>query len=340
MRRSRALRCGLSFLLCLFLLAPAIRSVIAAPANPDSARFLRVVNKLVAAINANKPRVIEKMFDPGMRDALPLEKAGPFFQNVVTNSGKIVKIGEPQIDGDVGRFRLSNEHGAWNLVLTLGPKDTITGIIMRMGGTPPPDIPVPDRNTVPMRLPCRGEWYVTAGGATAALNHHVMERNQRRAVDILIRDRNGRSFRGDGTRCDDYFDYGKEVLAPADGTVVTVIDGVPDNVPGSVNPYSTVGNCVIIKLAEYQYFVLAHMKPYSIVVKVGDNVRPGQLIGLCGNSGESTEPHIHFHLQNTAVLQDGTGFTPYFQGVNLVRDGKTSRENDYTPIRGDRIWQA
>jgi len=104
-----------------------------------------------------------------------------------------------------------------------------------------------------------------------------------------------------------------------------------------MNPFSAVGNCVVLEQAEHEFSILAHLLPYSIQVKPGEAVKAGQVLGRCGNSGNSSEPHLHFHLQNAAVFQDGTGFAPYFQKVRLTRGGKTTVEAEWTPLKDDRV---
>lgn len=299
--------------------------------------FTPVAEKLVAAINAGDTAAIEQMFSAEMQQALPEEKTREFFSGLIRERGKITKLGEPRTKGRVAVIRLTCERGAWALQLSLNKAGKIDGLYIV---PPAPEIPVPERNATPMRLPFRGEWTVFWGGATREQNYHVNFPNQRRALDIVVRDASGSSSRGDGKRNEDYYCYGKEILTPADGEVVTMIDGVPDNAPGSMNGFSAVGNCVILKHAEREFSVLAHLQPHSIVVKVGDKVRAGQLLGKCGNSGNSSEPHLHFHLQNTAVLQDGAGFAPYFQNIRVTRDGKTSVEKEHTPIKDERIAPA
>ena len=96
----------------------------------------------------------------------------------------------------------------------------------------------------------------------------------------------------------------------------------------------------MIRGIRLEFAVLAHFKPYSIRVKPGDKVRRGQFLGLCGNSGNSSEPHLHFHLQNSATLQDGIGFTPILSNVRLTRLGKTSTQAEYTFLKGDRVRNA
>jgi murein DD-endopeptidase MepM/ murein hydrolase activator NlpD len=147
----------------------------------------------------------------------------------------------------------------------------------------------------------------------------------------------GKTQEGDGTRNEDYYAFGREVLAPADGKVVEVIEGVRDNTPGSMNPYSAVGNCVVIQHREDEVSALAHFKQRSIVVKVGDTVKRGQLLGKCGNSGNSSEPHVHYHLQNSPVVQDGVGIKCVFQKVVVTRDGKTETRANFSPVKGEII---
>ncbi|MBI4604634.1 MAG: peptidoglycan DD-metalloendopeptidase family protein [Planctomycetes bacterium] len=310
----------------------ALALVLAGPLETD--RHARVAEKLASAINADDQEAIQALFAPPMQDALPAEKAGPFFRGILREHGKIAKVGAPRGEGAAGRMPLIFERGKLDLRLVLDDADRITGLEVV---PPEKDGPVPERSSVPMRLPFEGEWLVFWGGATEEENYHVKTRSQRRALDLVIADEKGKSHRGDGKRNEDYYGYSKEILAPADGTVVTVIDGVPENEPGSMNPFSAVGNCVILRHAEREHSVLAHLQPGSIKVKAGQKVKRGQVLGRCGNSGNSSEPHLHFHLQDAAVLQDGTGFAPFFQAVQVTRDGKTGLKVEHSPRRGERV---
>jgi murein DD-endopeptidase MepM/ murein hydrolase activator NlpD len=197
--------------------------------------------------------------------------------------------------------------------------------------------PAPERHQTQLTLPFKGRWLVFWGGDTPEVNAHHDAPNQRFAFDLLGVGEDGKTQRGEGTRNEDYYAFGREVLAPADGTVVEVIEGVHDNTPGSMNPYSAVGNCVIIRHRAEEVSVLAHFKQGSIVVKAGDKVTRGQLLGQCGNSGNSSEPHVHYHLQNSPVLQDGLGIKCVFQKVVVTEDGKTETRTDCSPVKGEII---
>ena len=141
--------------------------------------------------------------------------------------------------------------------------------------------------------------------------------------------------RRDGSKNEDYFCFGREILAPADGLVVEAIDGVRDNTPGSMNPYCLVGNCVVIQHRTNEFSVLAHFQRGTLAVKSGDRVQRGQLLGKCGNSGNSSEPHLHYHLQHSAIFQDALGIKCVFDKVSLIRGG-TAKLN-YSPVKGDVI---
>jgi murein DD-endopeptidase MepM/ murein hydrolase activator NlpD len=304
-------------------------------AQEATARFEKVANRMVKAINdANWPGV-QADFGQVMLDAFPLEKLTPFFQGLVAQYGKIEKL-------DAGRYTPPNqavfpahfERGILDIKVVLDDQDKIIGLWF-LPHTP--DIPKVEKHQTELSLPFKGEWLVFWGGDTKELNQHHDFPNQRFAFDFLGLDENGKTRKGDGKANEDYFAFGRGVIAPADGVVTDVIDGVRDNVPGSMNPYSALGNAVFIQHRENEISVLAHLKLDSIKVKVGDKVARGQLIGLCGNSGNSSEPHLHYHLQNTPIIQDGTGIKCLFRKVSVIVNGQEQVKTNYSPIKGDVI---
>lgn len=165
---------------------------------------------------------------------------------------------------------------------------------------------------VSYRVPFEGLWFVFWGGDVALQNYHVVAQDQRHALDLVVW-KDGGTHQGDGTANEDYWAYGQKVIAPAGGTVVAAIDGLPDNLPqvGS-DPANPAGNHVVIKVADGEYVLIAHMQPGTLTVSEGDTVEQGQEIGLVGNSGNTSEPHIHIHVQ------DEPGFDPSATGLPLV----------------------
>lgn len=170
-----------------------------------------------------------------------------------------------------------------------------------------------------LRLPFEGEWFVVWGGRTVDQNYHAATRDQRFAMDVLIR-KDGATHKGDGKALTDYWCYGQKVLAPAAGTIVWMRDSLADNTPGQTDRASAVGNGVVIDHGNGEYSLLAHMQPKSLRVKVGDRVKPGQWLGLVGNSGNTSEPHIHYHLQNGPKPFDADGLPIPF--TNLLVNGE------------------
>lgn len=156
-----------------------------------------------------------------------------------------------------------------------------------------------------LRLPFEGEWYVFWGGRTLAENHHARDRGQRFAYDFVVL-KDGKTHEGDGSRLEQYHAFDRPILAPGAGVVVAAVNGLEDRRPGHMVPENPEGNHVIIDHGGGEFSHLAHLRRGSVAVKVGDRVAAGDRVGSCGNSGHSSEPHLHYHLQTIAPL-DSTG---------------------------------
>ncbi|WP_457755342.1 urea transporter [Thermovibrio ammonificans] len=144
----------------------------------------------------------------------------------------------------------------------------------------------------------------------------------RYAVDFVITDQEGNTYSGDGYYLTDYYAFGKPVLSPAEGQVVSVVSTLPDNPPGKADRENNWGNYVLIRDKRGFYVLVAHFKQNSIRVKPGDYVVRGTLLGQCGNSGYSPQPHIHIHVQLLPELGAPTVpfvFSSYLVG-NLFKD--------------------
>ena len=162
-------------------------------------------------------------------------------------------------------------------------------------------------STVTFRVPFDEPTTVAWGSATADANYHVYLPDQRWAYDLLMT-RDGRSFRGAGTELDDYYVYGFPVLAPASGAVFAAHDGEVDvPISGRRLALAGLGNHVGLKVGQDQYLFIGHLQPGSVQVAVGERVTIGQALGRVGNSGNSSEPHVHLHLQDTPRRHFGEG---------------------------------
>jgi hypothetical protein len=163
-----------------------------------------------------------------------------------------------------------------------------------------------------------GTFVVGQGGATAVINYHHPHPSQRYALDILGLGAWGTRARGlyprDPKR---YAIWGAEVVSPCDGVVTAAVDGLPDLWPPERDPTHPPGNHVAIR-TENVIVYLAHLQEGSVRVREGDRVRAGQPVGLVGNSGNTTEPHLHVH----AELASGAGAPMTFGGRFLARNDR------------------
>lgn len=193
------------------------------------------------------------------------------------------------------------------------------------------------------QLPFKGLWFTFWGGDTEVLNGHHGSSAQNYALDFVKKDSVGKTHQKKGLVNEDYYCFGEDVLAPARGYVVEVVDGVRDNKPGDTNRYVMAGNYILIKHNENEFSYLAHLKSASLSVQVGEAVRQGQKIGECGNSGNSVEPHLHYHVQDSFIFNryDENGNTEEIaRGINIrfskVILNKITKE-EYGPIKGDVV---
>ena len=113
-------------------------------------------------------------------------------------------------------------------------------------------------------------------------------------------------------------------------------DEIEDNAPGVMNPRRPLGNHVILDHRNGEFSVLAHLHQGSLTVKTGDRVKAGQVLGTCGNSGNSSEPHLHYHLQNSPEFKTGAGLPAQF--VDYSADGQSVDRGE--PTRGQFIHAA
>jgi hypothetical protein len=189
--------------------------------------------------------------------------------------------------------------------------------------------------------PLRGEDWVAGNGPSNTSLHRrsfipVNGRtyiSQRFAIDWVELNADGKTYQGDSTDNKSYRAYGMEIHAVADGVVTQTKDGIPQNIPNQapvvpITLETIGGNHVIMEIGNGLYAFYAHMQPGSIRVKVGDNVRRGQVLGLLGNSGNSTEPHLHFHICN-ANSELGCEGLPYaFAEYELEGKGESWKSSD------------
>lgn len=226
----------------------------------------------------------------------------------------------------------------------------------------PPEIPAPATYTftagktpvgVPARVidpPLRGpRWMATNGCCDRIVPHRatIMAINgiyrvpERFANDWIQLDSNLRAFEGDPKKVQDWGYYGAPVYSVADGTVVNLYDGLDEQVPGPPKPVSTEaigGNMIVVDIGGGDYAFYAHLQRGSLKVKLGDRVKAGEVIGLLGNTGNSTAPHLHFHLMDgpSPLFSNGLPYVlRHFTSSGVAQPGDEDALEEGKPARVD-----
>jgi hypothetical protein len=176
-------------------------------------------------------------------------------------------------------------------------------------------------------------WFVFWGGRAVEQNYHAAYSDQRFAYDLLAM-QDGRTHAGEGKKNEDYHCFDRAIVAPGAGVVVSVENDVPDNVPGVMNAAVPLGNHVILDHGNGEFSFLAHFKRGSVVVEKGQRVAAGDALGRSGNSGNSSEPHLHYHLQDAPEFQQGgQGLPAFFLGYEA--DGELVERGE--PVKGQTL---
>ncbi|MFO1519740.1 MAG: M23 family metallopeptidase [bacterium] len=172
------------------------------------------------------------------------------------------------------------------------------------------EVAVSTEDPLVLSPPLKGERWLAADGCCDSIRHvrallpidGKLYAAQRFAIDWEKLDSNNRIYSGDAKNPENYFCYGQEVLAVADAEVVEARDGLTNQVPGkppeSIDLSQADGNYIVLSISPGHYALYAHLKPGSVRVKTGDHVQAGQIIAQVGNTGNTSEPHLHFHVMD------------------------------------------
>ena len=159
-----------------------------------------------------------------------------------------------------------------------------------------------EKASINLVLPFYGEWVVTQ----AHDGDHTHKNEWKHAWDFEVSDAEGIYHSGGGMRAEDFYCFNKPILAPADGWVEEILDGVDDNAPGELNLQQNWGNTIVIRHHDKLFTKLSHLKKDSFRVEKGDYVKRGDVLALCGNSGRSPKPHLHFQVQSDPFIGSAT----------------------------------
>ena len=198
------------------------------------------------------------------------------------------------------------------------------------------------RTAVPViQPPLRGgEWLAANGPSNTSIHRRTILTDeghawlsQRFAIDWIELYPDGKSYQGDPKDNKNYRAYGAEIHSVVDGVVTQIKDGIPQNVPNEdpaipITMETVGGNHVIVQIGDGLYAFYAHMQAGSVRVKVGDKVHVGQVLGLVGNSGNSSEPHLHFHICNANSELACEGLPYAFPSYEVQGKGEGWKSSD------------
>jgi murein DD-endopeptidase len=173
-------------------------------------------------------------------------------------------------------------------------------------------IPVVQETAPALRSPLRGSSWVAFNSLGGEDHRRALDPvdgreriAQRFAIDWMCLGPDERLFHGDSKSNTNFYGYGAEVFAVANGRVAELKDGLPENVGSneqstpSITLDNVVGNCLILDLGHGRFALYAHLQPGGLRVKLGDRVKAGQVLARLGNSGNFDAPHLHFQLMDT-----------------------------------------
>jgi hypothetical protein len=290
-----------------------------------------------------------------------VEVVDPSQHNKPTGNNRVLSINDEDVTGQVKLLSLpptldkanysSKLMGGQSGVMFFdmsypGSKDVPCTIALRVHSVQPASKTIPESTMVspPLKIssqaaivlapPFKGNGWVDANGCCLEVGPHrfvtnamngTLDPSEQFAIDWVKVDRQGKAFRGDGKTSEQWLCYSTEVLAVAPGMVVEAMRDLPDQPPGIAPTTLTVpqiaGNHVILDFGDGKYAMYAHLAPHSVTVHVGDRVRAGDKLGLLGNSGNTTGPHLHFQISDRPSTLDTTSLPFVFE--NMVLEGRT-----------------
>jgi hypothetical protein len=295
-----------------------------------------------------------------------VEVLDPSHNSKSTGNNRVLSIKDENVTGQLKLFTLppsadkssyssklgGGQSGVMFFDLTYRDRDSVPcTIVLRVHSLQPeskhgkesiviaPPLKVSSQPAIVLAPPLKGDGWVDANGCCMEVGPHrfvtnpmngTLDPSEQFAIDWIKIDRQGKAFRGNGKAPEQWLCYGTELLAVAAGTVVEVLRDLPDQPPGVAPANLTIpeiaGNHVILDLGAGRYAMYAHMVPGSVTVHVGDHVHVGQKLGLLGNSGNTTGPHLHFQISDRPSTLDTTSLPFVFQSMLL--EGRTSLNLD------------
>jgi len=223
-------------------------------------------------------------------------------------------------------------HRSWVATAGMGAAGATLAYDLVTGLAAPPE------PTVSLASPFLSTATVFHGGGSPLLNHHAALQSQAHAQDLVLAP-DGSEVVGDPSQQEGWACFHAPVLAPAAGKVVVARDDRPDMPIGEMDLEAIVGNHVVLELAPDRYVLLAHLEQGSVEVSEGQRVAAGERLARCGNSGNTSQPHLHIQVQNQpGFSNDDPGLHTFpirwakrRRGGEVVADAPARRNDELLP---------
>jgi hypothetical protein len=285
-----------------------------------------------------------------------VEVVDPAHGNQVSGNNRVLDVKNEEVTSQVKLFTLpgsmdkasytyqipSGQSGVMFFDVTYGDISQVPKAIAHRIAVTTPPTPVGTEHTtvgnfiqigreaMVISPPFKGSGWVNGNGCCLEIGPHrfvtnpmngMLDPSETFAIDWVQVDAHGLAYRSDGKKPEDWIGYGAEILAVAPGTVVEVVRDLPNVTPGKNPEGLTIaqiaGNRLIIDMGSGHYAMYAHLAPGSVQLHVGDYVRQGQKLGLLGNTGNSSAPHLHFQMMDRPSSLDDTSIPFVFDHMNL-----------------------
>ncbi len=192
-----------------------------------------------------------------------------------------------------------------------------------------------------------GDYYISHGGNDWSINWHAIDETQKHAVDIVKLGPLGTRAAGIyPSHIDRYTIWKETVRCPVDGTVVSVVDGIPDEAPPHFDQVHPAGNHIVLRTDSRPdcYIVLSHLCRASVKVRPGEVVRQGRVLGAVGSSGSISEPHLHIHcaclLGETNDAPSALDLSKVGKGVPLIFSGRYLVRNSLVSVQQPELVEV
>ena len=298
------------------------------------------LDKVISLWNVENYDDIFAMFSKAMARVLDFEETKTFFGSRLSKYGKVTNRAYKETATKYISYDITFEKGTATFNFGIDKDKKINYLLFRnekatatekiLGENDPVDIKTSPTHFI---FPSTGTWNTLWGGKTKEENYHVRTQIYLGAYDFYIVGESKHTYKKTKGVLSEYYCYKMPLYAPCDGTVVNVVNDAPEYNPPERNSKGGVGNTVKIKTVNNEYLVIAHMSTGTVAVKVGQKVKQGDYLGKCGNSGNSSEPHIHIHLQNQENNSGAIGLQIQFS--DIIVNGE--KKDKWSPIRFEKV---